>query len=327
MTSRNENDTYDIGLIGLGVMGSNFALNIADHGFSVAGYNRGGDKIKQLHELRSAYHRIETTHDLRELCQMVRKPRAIIMLVPAGQPVEDMIQGLVPHLDKGDLIIDSGNSHFTDTNRRCKALEEKGLFFMGMGISGGESGARHGPSLMPGGPAQAYERVKPILGAAAAKVGTMPCAAYLGPGSAGHYVKMVHNGIEYGLMQLIAESYDLMKRGLGMGPDDLHAVYAQWNREELSGFLTEIAADIFRQQDDDTGKPLIDLIMDEAKQKGTGEWTVREAVNLQVPAMTIDAAVMMRDMSKNKAQRQAAGHLLDGPIPGLEGRAMKSYPN
>jgi 6-phosphogluconate dehydrogenase len=309
----------DIGLIGLGVMGSNFALNVADHGFSVAGYNRKKEKIKQLAELKSAHHKIETTQDIRSLCHMVRTPRAIVLLVPAGPPVDAVIESMLPHLEAGDLIIDSGNSHFTDTDRRSKSLEEKGVHFMGMGISGGESGARHGPSLMPGGPEQGYERVRPILEAAAAHVGTDPCVAYLGPGSAGHYVKMVHNGIEYGVMQLISETYDLMKRGLGMEPDELHAVYDGWNRDELNSYLLEITADIFLQRDDKTGKPLVDLILDEAKQKGTGEWTVREALNLQVPAITIDAAVMMRDMSAYKQQREKASQLLKGPGPRSEG--------
>jgi len=309
----------DIGLIGLGVMGSNFALNVADHGFSVAGYNRKEDKIRQLSEIKSAHHKIETTQDIRSLCQMVRTPRAILLLVPSGPPVDAVIESLVPHMEAGDLIIDSGNSHFTDTDRRSKSLEKKGLLFMGMGMSGGESGARHGPSLMPGGPRKGYERVGNILEAAAARVDKSSCVAYLGPGSAGHYVKMVHNGIEYGLMQLISETYDLMKRGLGMGPDELHAVYDRWNKEELNSYLIEITSDIFLQKDDKTGQPLIDVILDEAKQKGTGEWTAWDALDLQVPTFNIDTAVMMRDMSAHKNQREKAGHMLKGPSPRFEG--------
>jgi 6-phosphogluconate dehydrogenase len=319
MAGYDKDKRCDIGLIGLGVMGSNFALNVADHGFSVAGYNRKEEKIRQLTEMKSAQHRIETTQDIRLLCQMVRTPKAILLLVPAGRPVDEVIERLVPHLEAGDLIIDSGNSHFTDTDRRSRSLEEKGMLFMGMGMSGGESGARHGPSLMPGGTRKGYERIGNILEAAAARVGNDPCVAYLGPGSAGHYVKMVHNGIEYGLMQLISETYDLMKRGLGMEPDELHAVYHRWNQEELNSYLIEITADIFIQEDPGTGKPLIDLILDEAKQKGTGEWTVREALDQQVPTFTIDAAVMMRDMSAYKKQREQAGQKLKGPNSRFEG--------
>ena len=319
MTDHDNNKKCDIGLIGLGVMGSNFALNVADHGFSVAGYNRKEDKIRQLSEIKSAHHKIETTQDIRSLCQMVRTPRAILLLVPSGPPVDAVIESLVPHMEAGDLIIDSGNSHFTDTDRRSKSLEKKGLLFMGMGMSGGESGARHGPSLMPGGPRKGYERVGNILEAAAARVDKSSCVAYLGPGSAGHYVKMVHNGIEYGLMQLISETYDLMKRGLGMGPDELHAVYDRWNKEELNSYLIEITSDIFLQKDDKTGQPLIDVILDEAKQKGTGEWTAWDALDLQVPTFNIDTAVMMRDMSAYKNQREKAGHMLKGPSPRFEG--------
>jgi 6-phosphogluconate dehydrogenase len=319
MTDHDQNKKCDIGLIGLGVMGSNFALNVADHGFSVAGYNRKEEKIRQLSEIKSAHHKIETTQDIRSLCQMVRTPRAILLLVPSGPPVDAVIESLVPHMEAGDLIIDSGNSHFTDTDRRSKSLEKKGLLFMGMGMSGGESGARHGPSLMPGGPRKGYERVGNILEAAAARVEKSSCVAYLGPGSAGHYVKMVHNGIEYGLMQLISETYDLMKRGLGMKPDELHAVYDRWNKEELNSYLIEITSDIFLQKDDKTGQPLIDVILDEAKQKGTGEWTAWDALDLQVPTFNIDTAVMMRDMSAYKNQREKAGHMLKGPSPRFEG--------
>ncbi|WP_319408365.1 NADP-dependent phosphogluconate dehydrogenase [uncultured Desulfosarcina sp.] len=320
MTGHDKKKRCDIGLIGLGVMGSNFALNIADHGFSVAGYNRKEEKIRQLSEMKSEYHKIETTRDIRSLCQMVKTPRAIVLLVPAGRAVDAVIESLASHLQAGDLIIDSGNSHFTDTDRRIQSLSEKGLIFMGMGMSGGESGARCGPSLMPGGPEEGYERVRPILEAAAAHVEAAPCVAYLGSGSVGHYVKMVHNGIEYGLMQLISETYDLMKRGLGLKPDELHAVFARWNQDELNSYLIEITADIFLQKDEKTGKPLVDLILDEAKQKGTGEWTVREALGLQVPTVTIDAAVMMRDMSTYKTQREKAGRMLKGPNPRFEGK-------
>jgi 6-phosphogluconate dehydrogenase len=208
--------------------------------FSVVGYDRDAEKIRLLDKERSGRRSIDTAEDPRALCEKLRRPRAILMLVPAGEPVDAVIRSLVPHLQAGDLIIDSGNSHFTDTDRRGAQLEKEGLHFMGMGISGGESGARHGPSLMPGGAEAGYERVRPILEAAAARVGGSSCVAYMGPGSAGHYVKMVHNGIEYGLMQLIAETYDLMKRGLGMAPGELAAVYRRWNQGTLSSYLMEI---------------------------------------------------------------------------------------
>jgi 6-phosphogluconate dehydrogenase len=317
MTDQSNNKPGDIGLIGLGVMGRNFALNMADHGFAVVGYDRDAEKTRQLEKERSDRHAIYTADDPGAFCEKLRQPRAIMMLVPAGDPVDAVIQALEPYLQPGDLVIDSGNSHFTDTDRRSARLTEKGLNFMGMGMSGGESGARHGPSLMPGGAESGYERVRPILMAAAAHVGEVPCVAYMGPGSAGHYVKMVHNGIEYGLMQLIAETYDLMKRGLGMQPDDLHPVYSRWNQGVLGGYLMEITASIFRHRDETTGRPLIDLILDEAKQKGTGEWTVADALKEQVPTPTIEAAVMMRHLSGDKQQRRAAATLLRGPDPHL----------
>jgi 6-phosphogluconate dehydrogenase len=319
MSDKGHAATSDIGLIGLGVMGRNFALNMADHGFTVAGYNRDPVKIELLEKTKTERHAIHVTNSIQALCDSLSRPRSVMMLVPAGKPVDSVIQALEPHLEAGDLIIDSGNSHFSDTDRRRKALEEKGLLFMGMGMSGGESGARHGPSLMPGGPVEGYERVRPILEAVAAHVGTAACVSYLGPGSAGHYVKMVHNGIEYALMQLIAETYDLMKRGLGMHPAELHTVYSRWNQHELNSYLMEITAAIFLQTDERTGQPLIDLICDEAKQKGTGEWTVAEALGVQVPTLNIDVAVMMRHMSGYKEQRQAAAKMLKGPAPAFAG--------
>jgi 6-phosphogluconate dehydrogenase len=309
----------DIGLIGLGVMGRNFALNMADHGFAVVGYDRDTEKARQLEKDRSDRHAVSTADALGTLCEQLRRPRAIMMLVPAGDPVDAVIQALEPHLAAGDLIIDSGNSHFADTDRRCARLEKEGLHFMGMGMSGGESGARHGPSLMPGGTEAGYERVRPILMAAAARVNDVPCVAYMGPGSAGHYVKMVHNGVEYGLMQLIAETYDLMKRALGMQPDELHAVYHHWNQGVLGGYLMEITAAIFGRRDEATGRPLIDLILDEAKQKGTGAWTVAEALNQQVPTPTIDAAEMMRHLSGDTVLRRDAATRHQGPDPHFTG--------
>lgn len=315
MSLDEENGSFDIGLVGLGTMGSNFALNVADHGFSVAGYNRKEDKIKYLAEIKKDHHKIAMTQDIAELCRMVRTPRAIVLLVPAGPPVDAVIENLLPHLSPGDLIIDSGNSHFTDTDRRTATLEEKGLLFIGMGMSGGESGARNGPSLMPGGNKEGYARVAPILEAAAAQVESGPCVAYMGPGSAGHYVKMVHNGIEYALMQLIAESYDLLKRGMGMQANALHKVYHRWNEGVLNSYLMEITAAIFARKDEDSGGPLIDMIADAARQKGTGEWTVADALVIQVPTLTIDTAVMMRHMSGYQEERKKAASLLLGPLP------------
>ncbi len=319
MADQVETGSMDIGLIGLGVMGSNFALNIADHGFSVAGYNRKEDKIKQLSAIKSEHHKIEMTSNLGELCRMLRKPRAVILLVPAGKPVDAVLENLIAHLAPGDLIIDSGNSHFTDTDRRGADLAKRGLLYMGMGMSGGESGARHGPSLMPGGPKEAYERVRPILEKAAAHVGDTRCVAHMGSGSAGHYVKMVHNGIEYALMQLIGEAYDLMKRGLNLPPDELHGVFSRWNQGPLNSYLMEITAEIFLKTDERTGGPLIDIILDQAKQKGTGEWTVMDALTIQAPTLTIDAAVMMRHMSGYKEERLAASKSLPDPVPSFKG--------
>jgi 6-phosphogluconate dehydrogenase len=302
----------EIGLVGLGVMGQNFALNIADHGFSVATYDRTLEKTRRFVEEGAAGRDIRPGYSLPEFVGALRRPRAIVVLVPAGNPVDSIIESLLPYLEPGDLIIDSGNSHFSDTNRRSRSLSEKALLFIGMGISGGEKGARFGPSLMPGGPREGYERVRSILEATAAKVEGEACVTYLGPGSAGHYVKMVHNGIEYGLMQLISESYDLMKRGLHLDNEKLHDVYRQWNQGELNSYLMEITAHIFRQKDEKTGKFLLDLILDRAKQKGTGKWTSIDAFDLQVPIPTIDIAVSMRDLSAHKEERKTAAEVFRG---------------
>jgi len=243
---------------------------------------------------------------LDEFVGVLSVPRAVMLLVPAGPVVDNVIRDLIPHLEKGDLIIDAGNSHFKDTDLRSKSLAEKGILYMGVGISGGEAGARHGPSLMPGGPKEAYERVRHVFEAVAANVDGKPCVTYLGPGSAGHYVKMVHNGIEYGLMQLIAESYDLMKRGLGLSEDELSTIYEGWNESGLNAYLMEITAHIFREVDERTGKRLIDLVLDEAGQKGTGMWTSQDAMDMQVPTPVIDAAVAARNLSALRVERNAA---------------------
>jgi 6-phosphogluconate dehydrogenase len=308
---------YGIGMVGLGVMGRNLVLNIADHGFSVSGYDKDLSKVQQL-QTEAGSRVINAAQSPEEFVSVLSAPRAIMMLVPAGQVVDNVIHDLIPHLERGDLIIDAGNSHFKDTDLRSKALVEKGILYMGVGISGGEDGARHGPSLMPGGPQEAYERVRPIFEAVAAHVEGMPCVAYLGPGSAGHYVKMVHNGIEYGLMQLIAESYDVMKRGLGLSDDELSVVYTNWNETELNAYLMEITSHIFREVDEQTGKRLLNMVLDEAGQKGTGMWTSQDAMDLQVPTPVIDAAVVARNMSVLKSEREAASKNLKVRMPRLK---------
>ncbi len=303
----------EIGLVGLGTMGRNLALNIADHGFKVAVYNRTPEKTREFMAGEGAAAKIHAGYSLEEFTALLKAPRAVLLMVSAGPPVDAVIDELLPFLTPGDLLIDGGNSHFTDTDRRGKALGEKGLLFLGLGISGGEYGARHGPSLMPGGPPEAYARVRPLLEAAAAQVNGEPCVAYLGRGSAGHYVKMVHNGIEYALMQLLAETYDLLKRGLGLSPRELHRVYAGWTKTELNSYLVEITARIFQVRDPEGRGPLVEVIRDAARQKGTGKWTSWDAMDLQVPTPTIDTAVMMRDLSGYQEEREEAAKLLTGP--------------
>jgi len=309
-----------IGLVGLGVMGRNLVLNMADREFPVAVYNRTPEKTRRFIVEEVGDRKILPGYNLAEFVGLLRKPRAIISLVPAGQPVDEVINELVPHLDAGDLIIDGGNSHFGDTDRRSRRLSGEKILFIGMGISGGEEGARHGPSMMPGGSHEGYERVRAILEATAAKAGDgEACVMYLGPGSAGHYVKMVHNGIEYGIMQLIAETYDLLRRGWGLTNEELHTVYSAWNQGELNGYLLEITAAIFLQKDEKTGEFLVDRILDRAKQKGTGKWTSIEAMELQAGTSAIDAAVIARDLSGRKAEREAANQTLKGPKMSFRG--------
>jgi 6-phosphogluconate dehydrogenase len=302
----------DIGMVGLGVMGRNFALNMADHGFGVAGHDLDPAKVRLLHEEGKGLD-VHGADEAEAFLALLAKPRTIMMLVPAGKPVDSVVNDLLPRLDRGDLLIDGGNSHFTDTDVRAKMLADKGILFMGVGVSGGESGARHGPSLMAGGPEEAWKRVKPIFEACAARVDGDPCVAYLGKGSAGHYVKMVHNGIEYALMELIAETYDFMKRGLDLNDDELAQVYDRWNRGDLKSFLVEIASQIFVRVDERTGKRLVDVILDRAAQLGTGMWTSQDAMQLQVPVPTIDAAVSMRDLSSYKTERIREAKVLHGP--------------
>jgi 6-phosphogluconate dehydrogenase len=302
---------YEIGLIGLGEMGRNLTLNIADHGFSVAVYNRTLAKTQAFMEKEAEDRPVGAGYDLPEFIRKLRRPRTVLLLVPAGRAVDELLQELLPWLTPGDLIIDGGNSFFRDTDQREKYLAARGLLFMGLGLSGGGAGARFGPSLMPGGPPQAYEQVRPVLEAIAAKVEDLPCVAYLGGGSAGHYVKMVHNGIEYGLMQLIAETYQLLKQGLGLDNDDLYLLFSDWNKGELKSYLIEITSRIFLQEDDRRAGRLIDRILDQAGQKGTGLWTSASALELQVPVPTIDLAESMRDLSARVLERQALSRLFE----------------
>lgn len=309
-----EQEQYDLGMIGLGVMGSNLSLNMAEHGYAISGLDKDPGKVKAL-QVESHPNRVDATIDINEFVHSLKHPRAVMMMVPAGSLVDAVLRELIPLLEKGDLIIDGGNSYYKDTELRQKTLKENGISFLGIGISGGEQGARNGASLMPGGPEDAYRRVEPILRSVAARVNGDACIAYLGPGASGHYVKMVHNGIEYGLMELIAESYDLMKRGLGMPDDEIQRQFAAWNQTELNSYLLEITADIFTVMDEQSGKRLIDLILDEAKQKGTGKWTSQDAMDLAVPVPSIDAAVSSRDLSAFKQERGQASHVLKEPMP------------
>ncbi len=296
---------YDFGLVGLGVMGRNFILNIADHGFSAYGLDTNDEMISALHS-EGVGKKVQGTTDKSKFIAALTTPRKIMMLVPAGSAVDSVIDDLLPLLDKGDLIIDGGNTFFTDTDRRAKYLEEKEMHFIGSGISGGSMGARLGPSLMPGGSKEAYELIQPIFEAAAAKVDQEPCVAYIGPGSAGNYVKMIHNGIEYGLMQLISEIYDLMKRNLGLDNSQIRHAFDSWNQGSLHSFLIEITAEIFSQKDSQSGNDLVDMILDKAKQKGTGKWTSQNAMDLGVAIPTIDMAVSMRALSAQKEARVKA---------------------
>jgi 6-phosphogluconate dehydrogenase len=302
----------EIGMVGLGVMGRNLLLNMADHGFTVAGYDNDPIKVESLRK-ESQERGVHATGDIKEFIELLRRSRAIMLLVPAGAPVDSVINDLLPHLQPGDLIIDAGNSYFKDTDVRAHNLSAQGIHFLGVGVSGGEEGARNGPSIMPGGPKEAYERVRLVLEAVAAKVKGEPCVTYLGPGSAGHFVKMVHNGIEYAVMQLIAETYDLMKRGLGLNDEQLRDVYHEWNQGELNSYLMEITSQIFGKMDAKTDKPLIDLILAVAEQKGTGQWTSQSAMELQVPTPTIDVAVVMRDLSVFVNEREQASVIYQQP--------------
>ena len=303
------------GVIGLAVMGENLALNVESRGFPIAVYNRTASKTKEFMETRAVGKDVKAAYSLEEFVQILERPRKILVMVKAGPPVDAVIEQLKPLLEEGDMIIDGGNSLYEDTERRTRDLESTTkLGFVGMGVSGGEEGALHGPSLMPGGTEFAYRELEPILTKIAAQVDDGPCVTYVGSGGAGHYVKMVHNGIEYGDMQLIAEAYDVLKNGLGLSNQQLQETFAEWNRtDELNSYLIEITADIFKCVDPETGHHLVDLILDSAGQKGTGRWTVLSSLELGVPIPTIYAAVNARVMSAYKDERVAASKELPGP--------------
>jgi len=308
------------GVIGLAVMGENLALNVESRGFPVAVYNRTSSKTEDFMAKRAQGKNVTAAYSLEEFVKTLARPRKILVMVKAGKPVDIVIDQLKPLLEPGDMIIDGGNSLYEETERRTKDLEATGLGFVGMGVSGGEEGALKGPSLMPGGTDTAYQELEPILTKIAAQVDDGPCVTYIGPGGAGHYVKMVHNGIEYGDMQLIAEAYDLLKNGLGLDHKQLHQVFSEWNTtDELNSFLIEITADIFKYIDPDTNQPLVDLILDSAGQKGTGRWTVVSSLELGVPIPTMYAAVNARVISSYKQERVAAAKELTGTTGKYDG--------
>jgi 6-phosphogluconate dehydrogenase len=312
--------THAIGVVGLGVMGRNLALNIESRGFSVAGYDLDPGKAQALVAGAAKGRSIVAVDSPERLMQGLERPRRILTMVPAGKPVDDVIAHLRPHMQPGDILIDGGNSFFQDTERHCRELEAAGLQFVGMGVSGGEEGALHGPSLMPGGSREAWQALAEVLTAIAAKAEDgEPCVAHIGPRGAGHYVKMVHNGIEYGDMQLIAEVYDLLRRGAGLGAAEIAPLFEEWNRGELRSYLVEITARILGVGDPDTGRPLVDVILDEAQQKGTGKWASQSALDIGAPIPTINAAVEARILSALKAERVAASRVLRGPSPAFAG--------
>ncbi|MBC8446669.1 MAG: NADP-dependent phosphogluconate dehydrogenase [Chloroflexi bacterium] len=301
------------GIIGLAVMGQNLVLNVERNGFSVAVYNRTAERTEEFVAGPAQGKNIQASYTLEEFVGLLKRPRRIMIMVKAGAPVDAVIEQLKPLLDPGDLLIDGGNSFFADTERRAEELETTGILYLGSGVSGGEDGALWGPSIMPGGQRQAWEIVQPILTAISAKVNGDPCVTYIGPRGAGHYVKMVHNGIEYGDMQLIAEAYDVLHRVGGLSAAELHEVFTSWNRGELESYLIEITAAIFAMMDEETGQPLVDVILDEARQKGTGKWTSQNALDLGAPTPTINAAVESRIISAYKDERVAASQVLTGP--------------
>jgi 6-phosphogluconate dehydrogenase len=318
-------DKQVFGLIGLGVMGQNFVLNVERNGYGAAVYNRTAETTEKYIAGPAAGKNIKPAYTLKEFVDSLESPRKIMLLVKAGAPVDATIQQLIPLLDKGDLIIDGGNSFFLDTERRAKELESQGFNFFGMGVSGGEEGALWGPSLMPGGSRDAYKEVEPIMNAVAAKADEdgESCVTYLGPGGSGHYVKMAHNGIEYGDMQLIAEAYDLLKQALGLSAQEFHNIFAEWNKGELSSFLIEVTANVFKKVDEESGKPLVDVILDKAGQKGTGKWMSENALDLGAAIPTITAAVDGRILSSQKEERIKASGILTGPAKKYNGESSQ----
>ncbi len=311
------------GVIGLAVMGENLALNVERNGFPVAVYNRTPEKTDAFMHQRAEGRNVKAAYTIEDFVNSLERPRKVLIMVKAGAPVDAVIDQLKPLMDEGDILIDGGNSLFEDTARRTRELEPSGFRFIGMGVSGGEEGALNGPSLMPGGTKSSYEYLAPIFTKIAAQVDDGPCVTYIGPGGAGHYVKMVHNGIEYGDMQLIAEAYDLLKNALGLDDKQLYEVFTEWNTtDELNSFLIEITADIFKYRDPETNQPLVDVILDAAGQKGTGRWTVQSALELGVCIPTMTAAVNARIMSSYKKERVAASEILTGPTGKYEGDAQ-----
>src|SRR5213595_30514 len=309
--------TADIALIGLAVMGQNLILNMNDHGYIVVAFNRTVAKVDEFLAKEAKGTRVIGAHSIEEMVGLLKKPRRVMLMVKAGKPVDEFIEQLIPLLEPGDIIIDGGNSLFQDTNRRTKYLESKGLLFIGTGVSGGEEGARHGPSIMPGGSPAAWPHLKDIFQKIAAKVDDgVPCCDWVGENGAGHYVKMVHNGIEYGDMELTCEAYNLMKTGLGLNSEQMHQVFAEWNQGELNSYLIEITRDILAFKDTD-GQPLVEKILDTAGQKGTGKWTVQNSAELGIPITLISEAVYARCVSALKEDRVKAARKLKGPRPAL----------
>jgi 6-phosphogluconate dehydrogenase len=307
----------DLALIGLAVMGQNLIMNMNDHGYTVVAYNRTTAKVDEFLANEAKGSKVIGAHSIEEMVGLLKRPRRVMLLVKAGKPVDDFIEQIIPHLEAGDIIIDGGNSLFDDTGRRVKYCESKGLLYVGTGVSGGEEGARKGPSIMPGGSPAAWPHVKEIFQGVSAKVdGGAPCCDWVGEGGAGHYVKMVHNGIEYGDMQLICEAYNIMKNGLGMNADEMHEVFAEWNKGDLDSYLIEISRDILAKKDED-GSPLVDKILDTAGQKGTGKWTVINSQELGIPITLMAEAVYSRCVSALKDERVKAAKKLKGPRPSL----------
>ena len=312
MAPTSTQQSAELGMIGLGVMGENLALNVEDHGYPVALWTHTEGKVQRFVEQHGAGPRLIGANTLEQFTAALAAPRRILLMVKAGAPVDEMLERLAPLLSRGDIVIDGGNSHFADTRRRETTMRERGISFVGMGVSGGEEGARYGPSLMPGGPRAAYDVLHPLLESIAAKTESGPCVTYIGPDGAGHFTKMVHNGIEYGIMQLIAEAYDLLRRGLGLPADEVAGIFAEWNRGPMASYLLEITSLVLRARDPETGRPLIEMILDQAGQKGTGKWTVQAALDLGVPIPTIAAGIDARALSALKAERVRASQRIGG---------------